>query len=116
MKNLEEDLSFIDKLPDNVKVIKPDALVDIKMSFAFFERVRQVYNYLLDGKTPEELIKIQNELLNGTEEPYLNHLRTVMTIINEFQKQAEDTEQTMFISKEKIIEQLNQTQEKISEA
>lgn len=108
MESTEKNTSFLDNLPDTVETIDPNAIVDIKMSFSFFNRVRNIYTSMIESKTPEEIESFQNQLTSkNITDQWVVDLETIMILINEFQKNVKEEGKMITYSKDEIIEMMN---------
>jgi hypothetical protein len=98
---------------DLVEVIDEKAIVNIKMSTSFFQRLQGLYLSMLKGKSNEEIQTFLEKVKSQTiSEESDFHLETMLILLSEFQKNAKAEGQTNFISQEdlkkKIQEQQNQ--------
>lgn len=94
-----------------IEIIDENAIVNIKMSTTFFQRLQMVYMNLIKDKSPEEVQKFLEEVKSQTissEENY--NIETLLIVLSEFQKTAKAEGFTKVVSKEEL-EKI--TQEKI---
>jgi hypothetical protein len=106
-----------DKAPvaqsQQVEIIDEKAVVSIKVSTSFFQRLQMIYLGMLKDKSNEEIEKFLEKVKNqtiDTEEDY--HLETLLIILSEFQKNAKAEGFTRVVSQEELKKL---TEEKLSE-
>ena len=109
------------KVPESVKdlpieIIDENAVVNIKVSTTFFQRLQMVYLTLMKNKTPEDVQKFLEEVKAqtiSTEENY--HIETLLIILSEFQKNAKAEGFTRIVSKEELDKINEERAQKIKE-
>jgi hypothetical protein len=98
------------KIPESkieipLEVIDEKAIVNIKMSTTFFQRLQLVYLSLIKEKNAEEIQKFIEETKTqkiSSEENY--HIETLLILLTEFQKNAKAEGFTRIVSKEELDE------------
>jgi len=94
--NTSEEIS----LPDTVEIIDPNAIVNVKISSSFFNRLGIIYQRMIENKTKDELgIAYQQIEQKNVTEMWIQDLETMIILINEFQKNAKLEKQMKKISK-----------------
>lgn len=97
---------------DLVEVIDEKAIVNIKMSTSFFQRLQGLYLSMLKGRSNEN---IQNFLEQVKSQSIANeedfHLETILIILSEFQKNAKAEGKTNFITQEELKKKIEEQQE-----
>lgn len=76
-------------LPDDQKVemILPEALVDIKVSTGFYQRMQQVFEYIMESKEEKEVIAAYSMLkADNITEPWVEHMKTMLVFLKDFQE------------------------------
>jgi len=88
---------------DLVEIIDEKAIVNIKMSTSFFQRLQMLYMSMIKNKSSEEVQKFLEETKTqsvSTEENY--HIETLLILLSEFQKNAKTQGQTKIVSQEEL--------------
>jgi hypothetical protein len=94
--------------PKKIKVIKKDAVLSIKMSAAFYLRCKAIAAYLIEDKSNDEInnaytrIKEQN-----IDQPWIEHLETILVLCAEFDKQANETGNIQELTEEEIKQMIS---------
>jgi hypothetical protein len=76
----------------NINVIKFDSLIDIKISGAFYARIRDILVYLASTADKEIVLKATENLKNDSapSNPFEYNLETVMILIHEIENMAKE--------------------------
>lgn len=86
-----------------IKMLKKDAVLPINISTGFYLRCKAVANFLVEGKTSEEMAtayeKIKTEKID---EAWIAHLETLLVLCAEFDKQANETNNIEEVTKEEL--------------
>jgi hypothetical protein len=89
--------------PEKIKIIKKDAILAVNISTHFYLRCKAIASYLIDGKSNKEMTeayeKIKNEKID---EPWIQHLETILVLCAEFDKQANETNNLEELTKEEF--------------
>jgi hypothetical protein len=97
---------------DLVEVIDEKAIVNIKMSTSFFQRLQGLYLSMLKGKSNEEIQTFLEKVKSQTiSEESDFHLETMLILLSEFQKNAKAEGQTNFISQEDLKKKIQEQQD-----
>ena len=89
--------------PQKIKIIKRDAVLSINMSTAFYLRCKAVANYLLEDKSNDEINNAYTRIKDKTiDQPWIEHLETILVLCAEFDKQANATGNVEELTKEEI--------------
>jgi hypothetical protein len=73
------------------KGIDHESLIDIKVSGAYFHRVQDFLFYWMNQKPSEEVAKIiENLKTNQPTDEYSYHLLTIIMLVQEIEKQANE--------------------------
>lgn len=86
-----------------IEIIDENAIVNIKVSTTFFQRLQMVYMNLIKDKSPEDIQKFLEEVKSqkiSSEENY--NIETLLIILSEFQKTAKAEGFTKIVSKEEL--------------
>jgi hypothetical protein len=75
-----------------VKLIKHDAIIDIKIGTGFLQKLQQMLVFMTADLSPEdlELYRKLNEENNGFTEPWMDHLTTLSVLLKEIETKAEE--------------------------
>lgn len=97
------------KTSEQIEVIKQDAKVKIECSFSYYTALFALADFMITDKTKEQIDHFYYLLKENKEltEPWHFHYRTILSIMTEFQKQAKETKQTKFITKEEYQAMMN---------
>lgn len=86
MENLQQEF------PEDHKydVIDPEAILDIKISTGFYNRIQSVLNYLTKDKTIDQMNEVYTAIQKQTshEDHEIYTLETLFILIKEFQEKA----------------------------
>ena len=102
---------------DLVEVINEKAIVNIKMSTSFFQRLQALYLSMLKGKYDKDIQTFLEQVKSQTiskEDDF--HLETLLIVLSEFQKNAKAEGQTNFISQEDLKKKVQEQQEQADNA
>jgi hypothetical protein len=100
-KAVEEVTSSEIKLPDNMQIINPNAVVNVRISASFFNRLGIIFQRMIEDKTQEELANAYQQIeKKNISEMWIQDLETMVILINEFQKNAKAENQLKTITKE----------------
>ena len=77
---------------EKIRVIKPDAIVDIKIGTGFLQRIQHILIYMSKDLTPEQLEKYKKEAEENAEfsEEWMNHVTTLSTLLKEIENRADE--------------------------
>lgn len=77
-------------------MIKKDAKMSVEIGTLFFERLNELFAFIVSERTEEDLAKFQSlvDSKNEIEEPWMIYLQTLQTLISEFQESAAKAGQT----------------------
>jgi hypothetical protein len=97
-----------------VQAIKPDAIMDIKVSGTFYQRVQALFFYLSNKKDPKEFLLHYAYLMKGNEpkSEYEYHLNTVLSLLVEIEKTAKETNN---LEERDMPEELSKLSESLSQ-
>jgi hypothetical protein len=101
---------------DLVEIIDEKAIVNIKMSTSFFQRLQGLYLSMIKGKSNEDIQKFLEQVKTqkiSNEEDF--HLETLLIVLSEFQKNAKAEGQTNFISQEDLKKKVQEQQEQAAQ-
>lgn len=77
-------------------MIKKDAKMTAEIGTLFFERLNELFAYIVSERTEEELARFQSLVDSNKEpdEPWMIYLQTLQVLISEFQESAVKSKQT----------------------
>ena len=102
---------------DLVEIIDEKAIVNIKMSTSFFQRLQALYLSMLKGKSNEDIQKFLEQVKSQTisnEDDF--HLETLLIVLSEFQKNAKAEGKTNFVSQAELKKRAEEQQEETRNA
>jgi len=81
---------------DKIKMIKKDALIEIKIGTGFFSKLQQLYFFMLSSLTPEQVEKYKTEGVanKSFSEPWMDHILTLTILMTQLEKAAEEQDHT----------------------
>jgi hypothetical protein len=84
-----------------LEIIDPDAIVDIKMSTGFYNKLQEVLQFLSQGKSSEDMNLVYAQIkAQKIEDPYADVMQTMFILLKEFQVQANKAGHVREMSKE----------------
>ena len=94
----------INKLPDEMEIIDSEAILEIRMSTTFFNRIQQAFNSVLESKSQEDIASAFEQIkTKNIKDVWVQNLETLMILINEFQKKAKEEGKVKKIKKEDFL-------------
>ena len=89
--------------PQKIKVIKRDAVLSINISTGFYTRCKAIAGYLIEGKSNDEVNNAYERIKNSNiDQPWIEHLETILVLCAEFDKQADATGNIEELTREEI--------------
>lgn len=76
---------------DKIKMIKPDAIIDIKIGTGFLQKLQNLTIYLTKDLSTEQLeaYKTEAEANKGFSEDWMNHVTTMSVLLKELETNAD---------------------------
>lgn len=77
---------------DTIKMIKPDAIIDIKIGTGFLQQIQNLLMYLAKDLTPDQLAQYKKEAdekIPFTEE-WMTHITTISILLKEIEVKADE--------------------------
>jgi hypothetical protein len=81
---------------EKIKMIKKEAIVDIKIGVAFIERIQKLLVFVISGLTEEQLQQFKTESEGAKDntnfqysEPWMDSLLTLSVLLKEIEEKAE---------------------------
>jgi hypothetical protein len=77
---------------DTIKMIKPEAIIDIKIGTGFLQQIQHVLMFLAKDLKPEELEQYKKEAeekIPFTQE-WMSHITTISVLLKEIETKAEE--------------------------
>jgi hypothetical protein len=72
-----------------VEVIMPSAIVDIKMSTGYYQKIQAIVGFLVKGKTNEEMQNAHTQIKEqNITEDWLSHYESILILCREFETKA----------------------------
>ena len=84
-----------------LEIIDPDAIVDIKISTGFYNKLQEVLQYLSSGKSAIEMNAVYAQIKEQKiTDPYADVMQTLFILLKEFQVQANNAGYVRKMTKE----------------
>jgi hypothetical protein len=102
---------------DTLEIIEEKAIVNIKMSTSFFQRLQMLYMSMIKNKSSEEVQKFLEETKTQSitsEENY--HIETLLILLSEFQKNAKAEGQTKIVTQDELKKLTEERQAELEKA
>lgn len=95
--NNNEEVKLPEGLPEKVEIIPEEAIMDIRISGTFYQRIQALFIYLSQKKDPKEFLLHYAYISQGGEpkEEYDFHLYTLMALLLEIEKCAKEKNLTL---------------------
>lgn len=78
-----------DESTSKVEVIMPSAIVEIKMSTGYYQKIQAIVAFLVKGKTNEEMQSAHTQIKEqNITEDWVNHYETILILCREFETRA----------------------------
>jgi hypothetical protein len=72
-----------------VEVIMPSAIVDIKMSTGYYQKIQAIVGFLVKGKTNEEMQNAHTQIKEqNITEDWVSHYESILILCREFETKA----------------------------
>jgi hypothetical protein len=77
---------------EKIKLIKPDAIIDIKIGTGFLQQIQHVLMFLAKDLTTEQLTQYKKEAEEKVpfSEEWMTHITTVSILLKEIETKAEE--------------------------
>jgi len=77
---------------ESIKMIKPEAIIEIKIGTGFLQQIQNLLIYLAKDLTPEQLNQYKKEAEEKTpfSEEWMNHVTTISTLLKELEIKADE--------------------------
>ena len=93
---MEQDLKDL-----KLDIISPDAIVSIKISTGFYNKLQEVVQYLTKGKSVKDMNEIYSQIKSqNITDDYVDSLQTMFILLKEFQTQANNEGHVSQMTKE----------------
>ena len=74
-----------------VEIIMPSAIVEIKMSTGYYQKIQEIVGFLVLGKTNEEMQNAHTQIKEQSiTEDWINHYETILILCREFEMRAKE--------------------------
>jgi ketol-acid reductoisomerase len=91
-----------------VEIIKPDAVVNIKVSTGYYRRFQEAVMHLVEGKSKEELEKALEEIKSGKiQSDWVRQYETLLIFCKEFETTAKNEGMTEMISTKELQDRIS---------
>lgn len=104
--------SAAENTSDMIEIIAPEAMVDIKCSTGYYQRVQQIVAFLAKGKSIEEMRNAHEQIRNqNITEEWVQHYETILIFCREFETKSKELGFTKFVSIEEAKKLLGETED-----
>lgn len=87
----EENQTHQDESTAKVEIIMPSAIVEIKMSTGYYQKIQAIVGFLVQGKTNEEMQNAHTQIKEQSiTEDWINHYETILILCREFEMRAKE--------------------------
>jgi len=101
---------------EKTEVILPDAVVSIKVSTGFYQRLNNIVTFLVEGKSQTEIESSHAQIkAKDIKEPWIHHMQTLYIFLREFQKEAKAAGFVKNLTQEEMKEALLKFQNSVDE-
>ena len=85
MSEVNQTTESAENQPSMVEVIMPSAIVEIKMSTGYYQKIQGIVAFMVQGKSAEEMQNAHTQIKdqNITEE-WVHHYETILILCREF--------------------------------
>jgi hypothetical protein len=95
-----------------VEIIMPSAIVEIKMSTGYYQKVQQIVGFFVKGKSQEEMQSAHDQIQNqNITEDWVSHYETILILCREFEMRAKEQGFIKAVSIEEAKELLEGSEE-----
>lgn len=95
------------EMPKEVEIIMPEAIVEIKMSAGYYNRVIGVAGSFVTGKSQEEMMAAHEQIkARKITEEWVNHYETILILCKEFETNAKKAGLTKMMPLEEAIKMM----------
>lgn len=97
---------------DLIEIIAPEAVVDIKCSTGYYQRVQQIVGYLVQGKSADQ-VRAAHEQIRGQNitEEWVQHYETILIFCKEFELNAKNSGFTKFVTLEEAKKLMGESED-----
>ena len=91
MSEVNQTIESAENQPSMVEVIMPSAIVEIKMSTGYYQKIQAIVGFLVKGKSAEQMQDAHAQIKdqNITEE-WVSHYETILILCREFETKAKE--------------------------
>lgn len=91
MSEVNQTNESAENQPSTVEVIMPSAIVEIKISTGYYQRIQAIVAFFVQGKSAEEMQNAHTQIKdqNITEE-WVSHYETILILCREFESKAQE--------------------------
>lgn len=87
----EENQTNQDETTSQVEIIMPSAIVEIKMSTGYYQKIQAIVGFLVTGKTNEQMQNAHTQVKEqAITEDWVNHYETILILCREFETRAKE--------------------------
>ena len=89
-----------------IPIIKPDTVIDISVSSGFYIRMQNMFNFLTDGKSSDEIKDAFEQIQkDDIKEEWIEHIDTILRFCNAFELKVQELNLVEFITVEEYNNQ-----------
>jgi hypothetical protein len=108
----EENQTNQDESTAKVEIIMPSAIVEIKMSTGYYQKIQAIVGFLVSGKTNEEMQDAHTQIKEqNVTEDWVNHYETILILCREFETKAKEQGFIQSVSLEEAKKLIGESEE-----
>lgn len=91
MSEVNQTNESAENQPSTVEVIMPSAIVEIKMSTGYYQKIQAIVGFFVKGKSAEEMQDAHTQIKEQTiTEEWVGHYETILILCREFESKAQE--------------------------
>lgn len=108
----EENQTNQDESTAKVEIIMPSAIVEVKMSTGYYQKIQAIVGFLVKGKTNEEMQNAHAQIKEqDITEDWINHYETILILCREFELRAKEQGFIQSVSLEEAKKLIGESEE-----
>lgn len=101
-----------DETTSQVEIIMPSAIVEIKMSTGYYQKIQAIVGFLVIGKTNEQMQDAHTQIKEqAITEDWVNHYETILILCREFETKAKEQGFIQSVSLEEAKKLIGESEE-----
>ena len=91
MSEVNQTNESAENQPSMVDVIMPSAIVEIKMSTGYYQKVQAIVGFFVQGKSAEQMQNAHAQIKDqNITEDWVSHYETILILCREFETKAQE--------------------------